>query len=70
MKTIIKQKMQEGHDGRIYEITHFNETIEYQGKEITQTCVQFIKTPYCNQEVKVTDETKSLIAKIARGRTL
>lgn len=70
MKKIIKQKMQESHDGSILEITHFEETIEYQGEEVKQTCVRIMKTPYCNQEVEVTHETKSLIAKIARGRTL
>jgi hypothetical protein len=70
MKKIIKREMQQGADGEIYEFTHFEETVEHEDDEITRSCFRIMKTPYRNQEVEVTDDTKSLIDKIAKGNCL
>ena len=70
MKKIIKQEMQEGKDGEIYEFTHFEETFENEEEEITRSHFRILRTPYRNQEVEVSENTKSLIAKIAKGGIL
>ena len=65
MKKIIKQEMQEGKDGEIYEVTQFEEAFE---DDIIQESIQITRTPYRNQEVDVSLDTKSLIAKIAQHK--
>ena len=66
-RKIIKKEMQEGTDGEIYQFTHFEETVEHEDNEITRSCFRILRTPYRNQEVEITDDTKSLIEKIAKG---
>ena len=65
MKKIIKQEMREFND-EIYELTHFEEIVEHEDEEITRTTFRIIRAPYRNQEVEITDDTKSLINKIAK----
>ena len=48
-------------DGTIYEIVQYEETVEYEGEEINHQSVQVWKTPYRDQNIEVTDDTKSLI---------
>ena len=64
MKKIIKQEMQEGKDGEIYEVTQFEEEFE---DDIIES-IRITRTPYRNQEVDVSLDTKSLIAKIAQHK--
>ena len=63
MRKIINQKMEE-IDGTIYEIVQYEETVEYEGKEINHQSVRVYKTPYRDQNIEVTDDTKSLIDRI------
>ncbi len=70
MKKILKKEMLESQSGEIYEVLHFEETVKHEDEEITKIVLQILKTPYRNQEVEVTNDTKSLIAKIAKGGTI
>jgi len=66
-RKIIKKEMQEGTDGEIYEVAHFEETVKHEDENIVQGGFLILRTPYRNQEVEVSDDTKSLIKKIANG---
>ena len=67
-RKIIKREMQEGTDGEIYEVSHFEDTFEInEDEEIIKKTFRILRTPYRNQEVEVADDTKSLIEKIANG---
>jgi hypothetical protein len=67
-RKIIKREMRQGADGEIYQFTHFEETVEHEDDEITRSCFRIMRTPYkADQEVEVTDATKFLIEKIAKG---
>lgn len=68
MKKIIKQEMREMEDGEIYQFRHIEEIVEHEDEEITRTSFQILRTPYRNREVEVTDDTKSLINKIAERK--
>ena len=70
MRKIIKREMQQGADGEIYEFTHFEETVEHADNELVKNSFRIMRTPYRNQEVEVTDDTKSLIDKISKGGCL
>ena len=68
MKKIIKKEMHESKTGDIYDVTRFEETVEYGDEEIVQHTIRICKTPYkADQEVEVADDTKSLIEKIFKG---
>jgi hypothetical protein len=70
MKKIVKQEMRE-IDGDIFEVTHFKETNIREDEEIVQNSFRIIRTPYkSNQQVEVTEETKSLIDAIKNKRDL
>ena len=64
LRKIINQKMEE-IDGTIYEIVQFEDTSIEKGEETsTRQSVQVRKTPYRDQNIEVTDDTKSLINNI------
>lgn len=63
MKKIINRKMEE-IDGNIYEIIQYETIVEYNGERITQQSGRIYKTPYRDQNIEVTDDTKSLIDNI------
>jgi hypothetical protein len=70
MKKFIKKEMHESKSGEIYEIQHFEETFEHEGEDIVQDSIRILRTQYkANQKVEVTDATKSLIKKIAKGNS-
>jgi len=67
-RKIIKKEMHESKSGEIYEVTHFEETVEHNGEDIVQDSIRISKTPYkADRKIPVTDATKSLIVKIAKG---
>ena len=69
MRKIINQKMEE-IDGTIYEIIEFEDTVKIGNEEITRKSVQVWKTPYREQNIEVSYETKSLINNIKnKGNT-
>ena len=66
-RKLIKKEMHESKTGNIYEVTQFEETVEYEDEEIVQHSIRILKTPYkADQEIEVTDTTKSLIDKISK----
>jgi hypothetical protein len=63
MKKIINRKMEE-IDGTIYEIIQYENIVEHNGERITQQIGRIYKTPYRDQNIEVTDSTKTLINNI------
>ena len=63
MKKIINRKMEE-IDGTIYEIIQYENIVEYNGERITQESVRVYKTPYRDQNIEVSNSTKTLIDNI------
>ena len=63
MKKIINRKMEE-IDGTIYEIIQYENIVEHNGERITQQSGRIYKTPYRDQNIEVTDSTKTLIDNI------
>ena len=64
MKEIINRELRETKDGDIIELSEI--IIFSDDQEVTRS-YRILKTPYGNQEIEVSDDTKMLIEQIARG---
>ena len=63
MRKIINRKMEE-IDGDIYEIIQYENIVEYNGERINHQSVRVYKTPYRDQNIEVSNSTKTLIDNI------
>ena len=69
MREIIKREMQE-INGEIFEVSQIEDTFEINAdEEIIRKTFRIMKTPYRDQDVEVSDNTKILIDNIKNKGT-